>query len=127
MAADGRLVAMASQRDSSSMKVIAVVTMSFLPGTVVASVFTIPLFDWDAENYDQIFRREYWSPRLVAYLAVTIPLMTVTFSIWALWLLITNIRDKKRTSMVRNQLGIGAIQDEAHALAQKRTNMRMME
>ncbi|KAK5079249.1 hypothetical protein LTR64_002329 [Lithohypha guttulata] len=124
MASDCRLVAIASQRDSSSMKVIAFVTMCFLPATVVATVFSIPLFDWEAETRTDMIRREFWFPKLVVYLAVTFPLMALTFAIWGLWLFAQTIKDKKRAVAIRAQLGLDAEKDEAQALALRRATLR---
>jgi len=124
MASDCRLVAMASQRDSSSMKVIAVVTMCFLPGTFVASMFSIPLFDWDANDRKAMYRREFWLPRLTVYSAVTIPLMALTFAIWTFWIFLQAVKDRKRALSVRVQLGLEAEKDEAQVLALKRTMLQ---
>ncbi|KAF7507982.1 hypothetical protein GJ744_009879 [Endocarpon pusillum] len=45
-----KAIARQSRKDSSSMKTIAAVTISFLPGTFVASFFAMPLFEWDSDN-----------------------------------------------------------------------------
>lgn len=125
MASDCRLVAMASQRDSSSMKVMAFVTMSFLPGTFVASIFSMPLFDWSASDRAAIFRRDFWLPRLRMYLAITIPLMAFTFAIWGFWLFFQSVAARKRAAAVRTQLGLDANRDEAKMLAVRRSTLRM--
>ena len=43
-------IARDTRRDGSSMITLAVVTLLFLPGTFVASFFTMPLFNWDAPD-----------------------------------------------------------------------------
>ena len=106
------------------MKVIAVVTMSFLPGTFVASIFSIPIFDWSTENRRSMYRREFWLPRLKVYLAVTLPLMALTFAIWSFWIFLQSVKDCKRALHVRLQLGLEAEQDEAQVLALKRTMLQ---
>lgn len=62
------------------MKTLAVVTMVFLPGTAVASVFSMPFFNWQDEsvllNVDN-----FW-----IYWAVTVPLTVVTLVAWTLWI-----------------------------------------
>ena len=74
---NSRQVAAAAQQDSSTMKNIAILTMLYLPGSFVSSLFSIPLFNWnDVENS--------WRRRLVVYSAVTGPLTLVTFLFWAL-------------------------------------------
>jgi hypothetical protein len=66
-----------SQRDTSAMKTVAIVTMFFLPGTFVASFFAMPMLNWDAAAYNRIVGRRFW-----IYWIVTVPL---TFFVFALW------------------------------------------
>jgi len=40
-----RTIAIESKKDSSAMKTIAVLGMFFLPGTFVAAIFAMPMFD----------------------------------------------------------------------------------
>lgn len=126
MAADSRLVAMASQKDASSMKVISIVTMSFLPGTFVASVFSIPLFDWDAQEKAVMLRHDYWAPKLTVYIAVALPLTALTFAIWAFAMFITSIRDRKKAQAAAAQLRSEAKQDEARVLALRRSTLQSL-
>jgi hypothetical protein len=66
-----------SQRDTSAMKTVAIVTMVFLPGTFVASFFAMPTLNWDAATYNRIV-----SPRFWIYWIVTVPLTLLVFVIW---------------------------------------------
>ena len=66
-----------SQRDTSAMKTVAIVTMVFLPGTFVASVFAMPMLNWDAAAYDRIVSRRFWM-----YWIVKVPLTFAVFVIW---------------------------------------------
>jgi hypothetical protein len=100
-----QLIANASKRDSSAMKVLAVVTMVFLPGTFVAvstifvsppnfegarmasallkslqSFFAIPMFNWDATEGEKVVENRFY-----IYWAVTIPLTIVVLAVWAIW------------------------------------------
>lgn len=118
---------MASQRDSSSMKVVAVVTMCFLPGTFVASIFSIPLFDWDADDHKAIYRHDFWLPRFIVYLGVTVPLMALTFAVWAFWIFMQSVKERKRAAAVRVQLGLKAEQDEAQVLAFRRSTLQQKD
>ncbi|KEF56270.1 uncharacterized protein A1O9_07851 [Exophiala aquamarina CBS 119918] len=83
---DSRLLALAAQRDSSSMKCLAVVAMFFLPGTFVSSLFAMPLFDWQEPNLEIWQSRAIWGPRLMTFATVTIPLMLLTFAVWGFWI-----------------------------------------
>lgn len=65
------------------MKTLAVVTILFLPGSFVAAIFSMPMFNWASENADNII-----NPHFSIYLAVTVPLTLLTFVGYSLWLLI---------------------------------------
>jgi hypothetical protein len=80
IAEDGRTLAVDSQRDNSSMKTIAVVTLVFLPPTFVASFFAMPLFNWDAATTETILSQRFWM-----FWAVSAPLTIVICVIWGLW------------------------------------------
>lgn len=67
-----------AKADSSSMKVIAVMTMIFLPGTFFAALFAIPSLKWDNQD---VVGEKFW-----IYWAFTIPF---TLLIFFLWLVIT--------------------------------------
>ncbi|PVI01045.1 hypothetical protein DM02DRAFT_654943 [Periconia macrospinosa] len=79
IAADSRVLAKESKRDSTSMKAIAAVTMFFLPGTAVATLFAMPLFKWDSET-GSVVNNHLW-----IYWAVTVPLTLLTFIVWRTW------------------------------------------
>ncbi|OTB06366.1 hypothetical protein M426DRAFT_319102 [Hypoxylon sp. CI-4A] len=71
----------AAKIDSSSMKVIAVMTMIFLPGTFFAALFAVPSLNW---NDDKVVGQKFW-----IYWAFTVP---STLLIVILWLAITQRR-----------------------------------
>jgi hypothetical protein len=75
-----RAIAAESKRDSTAMKTIAAVTMVFLPGTFVASLFSTPLFHWD-KNSGFGVASQIW-----IYWAITIPVTFLTIAVWWLWL-----------------------------------------
>ncbi|KAI1779752.1 hypothetical protein F4818DRAFT_152102 [Hypoxylon cercidicola] len=64
----------AAKADSSSMKVIAVMTMIFLPGTFFAALFAIPSLSWDNQD---VVGDKFW-----IYWAFTIPFTLVIFLLW---------------------------------------------
>ncbi|KAI8965761.1 hypothetical protein F5Y11DRAFT_367235 [Daldinia sp. FL1419] len=70
--------------DSSSMKVIAAMTMVFLPGMFFASLFSMPLLDWDEQK---VVRKKFW-----VYWAFTGP---STVLIVILWLGITQFKQMR--------------------------------
>ena len=80
VAEDSRTLASASKEDSTAMKTIAAVTIVFLPGTSVAALFAMPLFEWDAVGDSKIVSNRFW-----IYWAVTVPLTFLTLLFWVLW------------------------------------------
>ena len=70
-----------TRRDSNSMKVIAALTMIFLPLTSVATIISMGSFNFDGKA-DQLRVSPSW--RL--YPAVTVPLTVTIFGIWMGWM-----------------------------------------
>ena len=123
MSQDCRLLATASQRDSFSMKSIAVVTMLFLPATFVSSLLSMPLFDFAANSTSAMFSTTYWRPRLYAFLALTLPLMCLTVGIWGFWTLTHHFRQRRKISLATSQLAQRVFEDETQALSLKRRSL----
>lgn len=89
-------MAVASSRDSSSMKALAVITAIFLPGEFLGTLFGMSMFDWLAPNEedgsrgrgsqgseehdDGILSRLFW-----VYWALAVPLTLVTLLLWRAW------------------------------------------
>lgn len=80
IANDTQILAQESKRDSTAMKAIAIVTMFFLPGTFLSSLFAIPVFDWDAARGNEVVNRRLW-----VYFAITIPTTFLVVSLYLLW------------------------------------------
>ena len=79
IAKDSVEIAQASKRDSTSMKAIAGVTMVFLPGTFLASFFSMPLFELSSGT-GKLVAHQVW-----LYWSITIPLTLLTLAIYSLW------------------------------------------
>ncbi|KAK4233674.1 hypothetical protein C8A03DRAFT_38605 [Achaetomium macrosporum] len=84
-------VAEEARRDSASMKTIAVVTLVFLPGTFVAAIFSMSMFQWmpDEDSNDDM-AKDKDSSRIVSqwfwlYWAITVPLTIGILICWVLW------------------------------------------
>ncbi|ROV90369.1 hypothetical protein VMCG_09748 [Cytospora schulzeri] len=73
-------MAVASSRDSSSMKALAVITAVFLPGEFISSLFGMSIFDWQPEDGDTIVSYRFW-----IYWCLTIPLTIVILVMWRAW------------------------------------------
>ncbi|KAL4781291.1 hypothetical protein BJX76DRAFT_21452 [Aspergillus varians] len=82
-----RLAATAG-RDSTSMKILAFITTIFLPGSYVATLFSMNMFTWAGEASDAdgsestgpAVSSDFW-----IYWAVAAPLTAMTLGGWALW------------------------------------------
>ncbi|KAK3338606.1 hypothetical protein B0T25DRAFT_426744, partial [Lasiosphaeria hispida] len=80
-----RSIAKDSLRDSSSMKMLALVAMFFLPGSFVAALFSTPLFVWDGEEPGTgigVATR----PQFKLFWAVAVPLTVLTFVLYGVWI-----------------------------------------
>lgn len=87
-------MAVASTRDSSSMKALAVITALFLPGDFMASLFGMSMFDWQDVGDDDgasspadavdtkhpIVTSRFW-----VYWSITLPLTITILCIWRAW------------------------------------------
>lgn len=72
-----RTDAVINQRDSSSMKVIAIMTMAFLPATFFATLFAVPSLSWN-ENAPVVVKSNFW-----VYVAFALPTTAIVFVVWA--------------------------------------------
>lgn len=96
VAEDSRALASTAKEDSTAMKTLAIVTVTFLPGTFIATLFDIPVFDWEAKTSATIVSHRFWM-----YWAVTIPLTLLTILPWLLWTKRTN--DSHRAELARTR------------------------
>ena len=80
LARDSRAMSTRSQRDNSSMRTIAIVSLFFLPATFVASFFAMPIIDWSGDSQSPIVSRWFW-----IYWVVSVPLTCVIVVGWLVW------------------------------------------
>ncbi|KAJ0108741.1 hypothetical protein J7T55_011231 [Diaporthe amygdali] len=79
-------MAVASSRDSSSMKALAVITAIFLPGEFMSSLFGMSIFDWQPGSDDSsgggdaVVSWRFW-----IYWSITIPLTIGILVCWRAW------------------------------------------
>ena len=66
--------------DSVAMMTLAVVTAIFLPGTFIASLFSMSMFDWQAAAGSNVISGNFW-----IYWVVTIPLTVLVLVGWWVW------------------------------------------
>lgn len=79
-------MAVASSRDSSSMKALAVITAVFLPGEFMSSLFGMGIFNWQGDGDsssggdDAVVGYDFW-----VYWAITIPVTILILVLWRAW------------------------------------------
>ncbi|KAK0719296.1 hypothetical protein B0H67DRAFT_660748 [Lasiosphaeris hirsuta] len=73
------IIANATKRDGSQMRMISLLGMTFLPGTFLATMFSMGFFNWSPTD-DRII-----SPWITLYVGLTITLTTLTLWQWKRW------------------------------------------
>ncbi|KIX05485.1 uncharacterized protein Z518_06357 [Rhinocladiella mackenziei CBS 650.93] len=91
IAQNSAIAAEEARRDSSSMKTIAALTLIFLPATFVASIFSMSMFNWQAESGGLVTSRWIW-----VYFVIAIPLTLMVLVFWILWYKWTQAKYSKR-------------------------------
>ncbi|KAL2160690.1 hypothetical protein VTH06DRAFT_886 [Thermothelomyces fergusii] len=92
-----RRIAASSLQDSSSMKMLALVAMFFLPGSFVATLFSTPLFAWDqavTSGGIGVGTR----PQFALFWAVTAPLTALVFGLYGVWMCCQSRADRRNNS-----------------------------
>lgn len=94
-----RSIAASSLQDSSSMKMLALVAMFFLPGSFVAALFSTPLFAWDealGSGNISVGTR----PQFALFWAVTVPLTVLVFVLYAVWMYAQKEKERRRRETI---------------------------
>ena len=82
------------------MKTLAAVTVVFLPGTFVAALFSMPLFQWDTRTKPHsAISEQFW-----IYWATTLPLTILTLALWFVWMRLQTRRHQARDKKDREDL-----------------------
>ncbi|KAK2803199.1 hypothetical protein FQN50_007066 [Emmonsiellopsis sp. PD_5] len=89
-------IAIASKRDSSAMKGIAVLTMFFLPGTFFATFFSMPVMDFSIDDgHAPASRKFFW-----LYWAISVPVTIVVFMVYGAFRFYTDRRHRREDRLV---------------------------
>ena|SRR6266480_4594546 len=100
-------IAVSSMRDSTAMKTIAVLTTLFLPGTFVATFFSMTMFNWNPSSNGSFSSpgtsdtTPWMSPYMWVYWAISIPLTLFVMVLWLFW----SRRELKKGQMKLNVKG----------------------
>ncbi|KAH8670661.1 hypothetical protein BGZ61DRAFT_483009 [Ilyonectria robusta] len=101
MARDSKELAEASKRDSSAMKIIAMLTTLFLPGTFIAAFFAMPILDWNALSMNDVMTNHFW-----LYWAISIPLTVVVMAVVGAYGRVQAIRNHEAAANARKEAGL---------------------
>jgi O-antigen/teichoic acid export membrane protein len=93
-------IAIDGKRDSIAMRTISILGIVFLPGTFVATLFSIGMFTWGGAGGEQPSSLAA-SPSIWIYWAVAVPLTVITFLAWILWSKRENQKSNKRLMFSR--------------------------
>ena len=91
-------IASSTKKDSIAMMAFTFITALFLPGTYIASVFSMGMFNWMPETSSGEDGRVV-STRFWIYWVVTIPLTFATMAGWYLWYRAADAEWRKTTQL----------------------------
>lgn len=73
-------IAAITKEDSFAMRTIAVMTIAFLPATAISSMFSMGMFNWQADEDDTVISSRFW-----IYWAVAVPLTLSVLGLWTIY------------------------------------------
>ncbi|KAK3386843.1 hypothetical protein B0H63DRAFT_430652 [Podospora didyma] len=105
-----RSIAASSLQDSSAMKMLALVTMFFMPGSFVAALLSTPLFVWPSSVDGSGLVTTSGGgggggggggvlstrPQFVLFWAITVPLTVCVFVLYGMWMVVLKRKDRRR-------------------------------
>ncbi|KAH7317939.1 hypothetical protein BKA65DRAFT_515468 [Rhexocercosporidium sp. MPI-PUGE-AT-0058] len=86
-----RILTERSTRDAAAVKILTVITLIYLPVTVVASIFSSQLIQVDNRGRISVISEFWW------FAVVSIPLTVLTFLLWRYWLSQTMRQSEQRS------------------------------
>lgn len=102
LAEDSKSLAVVAGHDSFSMQTLAILTMAFLPATFLATVFAMPIMEWE-KGMGAVMR-----PEIALYIGLSVPLTVCIFGGW-----IYLIRQRKRTDDEKKRESRKAVEELA--------------
>lgn len=84
-------IAEKNSRDSSSMRVLTIITMIYLPCTIVSNFYSTQFVN-QIEGYDNSTKLGYVQNAWV-FFAISIPLTVFTFLVWYSWVHMADLRN----------------------------------
>lgn len=94
LTSEAKAISQATRDDSMAMKALAIMTIIFLPGTAVATIFSMPMLNWETST-------SAVKSGFNLYWAITVPLTTVTVLSFALWVAVERLRRSENSSHLK--------------------------
>lgn len=96
-------IAVDGKRDSIAMKTISILGIIYLPGTFVATLFSMDMFSW-GENDGRGASSLGVSSSMWVYWAVSVPLTIITCLVWVVWSRSESQRSNQRWTIHRHKV-----------------------
>ncbi|RSM19561.1 hypothetical protein CDV31_001721 [Fusarium ambrosium] len=81
--------------DSFAMFTLAVMSILFLPGAFIATLFSMDLFDWSAKDGERVINSRFWT-----YWAIALPLTLIVLIGWLSWLKMHQKNEDRKQKIV---------------------------
>ncbi|KAJ0413902.1 hypothetical protein BJY00DRAFT_296001 [Aspergillus carlsbadensis] len=107
-------IAIDGKRDSIAMRTISILGIVYLPGTFVATLFSMEMFTWGGgsssggEQQQSSSSTISASPSFWIYWVIAVPLTVITLVIWIVWSRRENRRSRRRLMISRTRASSGA-------------------
>lgn len=118
-------IAVDGKRDSIAMKTIATLGIVFLPGTFVATLFSINMFDWGVPDGGETSSLTA-SPSMWIYWAITVPLTLMTLIVWMLWSRRENHKSNERLMIYRTKAPVESSSSAATKVSSLLSSAKMV-
>lgn len=90
-----QMIAQSAKQDSISVTTFTFITALFLPGTFIATLFSMTMFDWqsaDGSDGASSLSNSYVSDKFWLFWAIAVPLTIITMTGWLLWFKYANAK-----------------------------------
>lgn len=105
-------IAIDGRRESIAMRTLSVLGIIYLPGTFVATLFSMDMFQWGVGDEGKTLSSPKMSSYIWIYWVVALPLTLATVVVWLLWARREHDESSKRLALYRNP-SIGAKREDS--------------
>jgi hypothetical protein len=109
-------LAASAGRDSTSMKILAFISALFLPGSFVAAIFSMSMFDWQhgggaGDSGNRVVSGRFW-----IFWVIAVPLTMITLLGWGFWWRLEMKRYKEVFRDVMGETGVKKVEPKKRAI-----------